>query len=141
MLSNEFENLLSIPIQTIQTALPYMVQQMSGNIVWLSSIAANNAKENLAASSIFRSAIRNVIQLFSTKYSQYGIRFNELRLGYFDTDGLREAIRDVNPILDKIPMKRLGLPSEIGNLVLQLSSNKMNYLNGQSIQIDGGGVI
>ncbi len=136
----EFENILSIPIQAVQKVIPKMIEQNNGSVVWVSSIAASRVKPNLAASSIFRSAIQNTIHLFSLKYSQFGLRFNEIRLGYFDTEGLREAIQNTDQIIDQIPMKRLGLPSELGNMIVQISNQKMNYLNGQSIQMDGGGL-
>ena len=52
------------------------------------------------------------------------------------TDKLEESQK--NNILDKIPMKKFGIPDDVANLVYFLSSDKSSYITGQNFNVNGG---
>ena len=52
------------------------------------------------------------------------------------TEKLNEKQKNI--ILEKIPMKRFGIPDEIANLVYFLSNEESNYITGQNFHINGG---
>ena len=52
------------------------------------------------------------------------------------TDNLDEKVREL--IISKIPSARLGEPEDIANVVLFLASDQSNYINGETIHINGG---
>ena len=50
----------------------------------------------------------------------------------------KEEIQD---LIDRTPLNRLGNPSDVGELALFLASEKSNFITGQSIVIDGGFIL
>ena len=67
------------------------------------------------------------------------IRCNAICPGFIETpmtDVLDEKVKEA--YLDLIPLKRMGLPGEVANLVIFLLSNASSYITGEVIKIDGG---
>jgi 3-oxoacyl-[acyl-carrier protein] reductase len=62
--------------------------------------------------------------------------------GYVDTGVFRQGIAsgklDAATILTRIPAGRLATPEEIADMVFYLASARASYLNGQTLQVDGG---
>ena len=52
------------------------------------------------------------------------------------TDVLKDEVKDA--IGKQIPLKRMGTPEDVANVVSFLASEKSNYITGQVINIDGG---
>ena len=52
------------------------------------------------------------------------------------TDKLYQKFKEL--IISKIPSSRLGEPSDVANVVLFLASDQSNYINGETIHINGG---
>ena len=52
------------------------------------------------------------------------------------TDKIDEKFREM--IISKIPSARLGEPEDIANVVIFLASNQSNYINGETIHVNGG---
>ena len=59
--------------------------------------------------------------------------------GPINTDRTRELFKDVEEFEKSLPMKRLGEPKEIGNLVKSIVENEIKYLSGVVINVDGAG--
>ena len=80
----------------------------------------------------------------------FNITVNSLLTGALDTDELKQylekqALREEADLEEltrktakRVPMKRLGKPREIGDMVAFLASEKAGYLTGASISVDGG---
>ena len=69
------------------------------------------------------------------------IRINCINPGFVKTSFYKKFKRNkslYNWTLNKTPLKRWATPSEISNLIIFLLSDKSTYINGQSINIDGG---
>ena len=74
--------------------------------------------------------------------SSRNINVNVIAPGYINTDmtkNLPDKIKE--EVIKGIPMKRIGEPKEVANLVLFLSSNLSDYITGQVINVDGGMVM
>ena len=80
----------------------------------------------------------------------HGIRVNAILPGYIRTpmvDGMAKETNSndpesvINGIANSIPMKRLGNPSELGELACFLASDLSSYITGTSIVIDGGSTL
>jgi NAD(P)-dependent dehydrogenase (short-subunit alcohol dehydrogenase family) len=123
--------------------LAQMAKQKSGVIVNMSSILG---KVGFATSSHYVAAKHGVIGLTQTaalEYATEGIRVNAICPGFIDTPLLDEgdivAHKDVKQqIVDLHPMKRLGKAEEIANGFIFLASNDSSFVNGTSLEIDGG---
>ena len=71
--------------------------------------------------------------------SQRNIRVNAVAPGMIETD-MSKAVRGLagDQIKKVIPLKRIGQPEEIANVVAFLASDEASYLTGQVIRVDGG---
>ncbi len=123
--------------------LAQMAKQKSGVIVNMSSILG---KVGFATSSHYVAAKHGVIGLTQTaalEYATEGIRVNAICPGFIDTPLLAEGeINDHKDVKQKLidlhPMKRLGKAEEIANGFIFLASNDSSFVNGTSLEIDGG---
>ena len=75
--------------------------------------------------------------------ARYGIRANAVAPGPIETDMLERFSEDVprDMMESMLPMGRVGTADEIANPVVWLSSEQSQYVTGQTIGVDGGGVL
>ncbi|MBO9618601.1 MAG: SDR family oxidoreductase [Niabella sp.] len=135
---------------TTEKALPGMLANNSGRIINLTSRSVKEPIEALALSNTIRAAVTTWGKTLATQVAKNNITVNNILTGNFETDRIlelyeREATVKNIPLeeykklaLDTIPMKRLGQPGEMANLVTFLASDKASYITGTSIAIDGG---
>ncbi len=119
-----------------------MVKQRVGKIINISSVvgvAGNAGQCNYAAS---KAGVIGFSKSIARELASRNINVNVIAPGYINTDMtkvLPEKVRE--EVLKTIPMKKIGEPKEIANLVLFLSSDLSNYITGQVINVDGGMVM
>ncbi|MDU5107253.1 MULTISPECIES: 3-oxoacyl-[acyl-carrier-protein] reductase [unclassified Clostridium] len=119
-----------------------MVRQRFGKIINISSVvgvAGNAGQCNYAAS---KAGVIGFSKSIARELASRNINVNVIAPGYINTDMtkvLPEKVRE--EVLKTIPMKKIGEPKEIANLVLFLSSDLSNYITGQVINVDGGMVM
>lgn len=119
-----------------------MVRQRYGKIINISSVvgvAGNAGQSNYAAS---KAGVIGFSKSVARELASRNINVNVIAPGYINTDmtsGLSDKVKE--EVLKTIPMKKIGEPKEIANLVLFLSSNLSNYITGQVINVDGGMVM
>ncbi|MDR1935994.1 MAG: SDR family oxidoreductase [Candidatus Accumulibacter sp.] len=82
-------------------------------------------------------------QTLSVELAQYGIRVNGISPGFIEVERFLKQFADyaktVRPArLSKVPLARMGVPQDVGNLALFLASDASNYITGQVIRLDGG---
>ncbi|MCS3744137.1 SDR family NAD(P)-dependent oxidoreductase [Rhizobium sp. BK661] len=88
-----------------------------------------------------KSGLLGMTRALSAEWAPLGIRVNAIAPGYFRTAMTEGFYQDGNwseRMLDKIPQKRFGEPSDIGGAVVFLASEASAYVTGQCIAIDGG---
>jgi NAD(P)-dependent dehydrogenase (short-subunit alcohol dehydrogenase family) len=110
-----------------------------GSIVHISSVAGLRAQWPGLPYDLTKAAIDAITRSMGVELAEYGIRVNAVapgailveKTGPVDTP---EAMDRVN----RIPMKRLGLPVEIANAVAFLVSNEASYITGHVLYVDGG---
>ncbi|MDB9777040.1 SDR family oxidoreductase, partial [Alphaproteobacteria bacterium] len=116
-----------------------MVKRRFGRIVFITSVVSftgNPGQTNYIAS---KSALTGFCKSLSLEVASRNITVNCVAPGFIAsnmTDKLNEIQK--NSILDKIPMKTLGNPSDIANTVGFLCSDKSSYITGQTIHVNGG---
>jgi 3-oxoacyl-[acyl-carrier protein] reductase/7-alpha-hydroxysteroid dehydrogenase len=67
-----------------------------------------------------------------------GIRVNAVAPGVINTDMMKAVPKDViEPIVQHIPLRRLGEPSDIANAFLFLASDEASYISGAILSVDG----
>ena len=123
----------------LKKILPSMIKNKNGCIIGVSSIVAltgNPGQVNYAAS---KSAMIAMYKSLALEVAQRNIRVNVIAPGFIQTP-MTEKLDETqkNLLLKKIPMKKLGVPSDIANIAAFLASDQASYITGQTINIDGG---
>jgi NAD(P)-dependent dehydrogenase (short-subunit alcohol dehydrogenase family) len=119
--------------------LPQMQAQGGGAIVNTGSIAG---LVGLPTSSAYVAAKHGVIGLTKTaalEYADANIRINAVCPGYIQTRMTGPAMQmRGEAILAQTPLKRMGNPEEIAEMVLWLCSERASYVTGAAYNVDGG---
>ena len=117
--------------------LTTMIEDGWGRIVHMSSIAAIKGVSGTIAYSTSKTGLLGMSKVLANEYARFGITSNVLIPGYLDT-GLIDTLDEKSrlKILESIPSKKLGSPSNIVNAIDFLI--KSEYVNGSTINIDGG---
>jgi 3-oxoacyl-[acyl-carrier protein] reductase len=121
-------------------ATPYMVEQKYGKIVNLSSRAhlGNPGQANYSAS---KAGIIGLTRSLSLEFGRYNINVNAVAPGMVNTEGVK-ALKKYDMVVERAlkvtPLKRIGEPEDIANLVHFLVSDYSSYISGEVIHITGG---
>ena len=108
-----------------------------GYIFLISSNVIKEPNPRLIISSAYRTAFSSVFKILSKNFAQKNISCINIAPGPINTDRTRELVDNVEEFQAGLPMKRLGEPSEIGNLVKSIVENNIKYLSGVVINFDG----
>lgn len=121
----------------IKQLLPIMRKQNYGRIINISSVVPQIGPFGTAAYAASKSALWGLTKVIANENAQKGITVNCLNLGYFNI-GMIDSIPDqiINNIIETIPMKKLGNPTNIINAVNLLI--EADYITGTGININGG---
>jgi acetoacetyl-CoA reductase len=113
-----------------------MREKKFGRVIYISSILSKNPIRGTGIYSASKSFCDNLIRTYSLENSKYGITSNSIQLGYFD-GGLTEKVPEevLSNVLKMIPLKRLGMVSEMSNLVSTIIETE--YINGTNLSITG----
>ena len=137
---NEVINInLNSNFYIIKGIIPNMLKRRSGNIIGITSVVAltgNSGQANYTAS---KSALIGMYKSLALEFGQRNIRINTIAPGFIKTpmtDKLNET--QIDSIMKKIPMQKLGESKDIANMVLFLSSDDSSYITGQTFHINGG---
>lgn len=119
-----------------------MMKARSGSIINISSViglTGNAGQVNYAAS---KAGMIGLTKSIAKELASRGVRANCVAPGYIETpmtEGLAGPIKEA--ILSKIPLGRIGNPSDIAYAALYLASDLAAYVTGQTLTVDGGMVI
>jgi NAD(P)-dependent dehydrogenase (short-subunit alcohol dehydrogenase family) len=124
-----------------QMTMPEMAARGGGAVVIVSSIAGLRASQNIAAYGISKSADFGLARNLASEWGPKNIRVNCVAPGLVKTDFARalwenpEALEWRN---SRTPLRRIGEPEEIGNVVAFLASPAASFITGEIIVADGG---
>jgi len=121
-------------------ATPHMVGQKYGKIVNLSSRAhlGNPGQANYSSS---KAGIIGLTKSMAMEFGRYNINVNAVAPGMVNTEGVKGLARYeavVERALKITPLKRIGEPEDIANLIHFLVSDYSSYITGEVIHITGG---
>ena len=124
--------------------LPEMISNEDGSIIIISSIAAIKGSPILGAYNISKAADVMIVKNIAAEFGHKNIRANSIAPGLIKTDfakALWENPDILKTVLSSTPMQRIGVPDEIAGVAVMLASDAGNYINGQTIVVDGGTTI
>ena len=119
--------------------LPQMMKKRWGRIISMASIVGvigNLGQANYAAS---KAGLIAMSKSIAGEVAGRGITTNCIAPGFIATpmtENLPDNVKQA--MLDRIPMKRMGTPQDIANVVAFLASDESAYITGQTINVNGG---
>jgi 3-oxoacyl-[acyl-carrier protein] reductase len=115
------------------------IKQGYGSIVCISSVnglTGSSGQSNYAASKAGQIAL---VKSLSKEIARFNVRANIIAPGYINTDMFHKlSKKEIENVENSIPMKRIGEPEEVANLVSFLLSEESTYITGSVIEVNGG---
>ena len=113
-----------------------------GSIVNVASIAGKQGLPNQAPYTASKHAVIGLTRVAAQEVARHNIRVNAVCPVYTETPLFNPLIAG-NPgraqkMLERIPMRRFGLPRDIADAIVWLCSDQSRYITGQAINLDGG---
>lgn len=108
-----------------------------GYIFLISSGVVREPNPALVISGAYRAAFSSVFKVLSREYAKREVSCISIAPGLIETDRTRDLLAGAEDQVAALPMGRMGRPSEIGGLVRGIVENKVKYLSGVTINVDG----
>lgn len=144
----EWENTLLVnltgPFLFSQAVIPLMKKSGYGRIVNISSSAGRSVSTLGGAHyTATKAGLLGFTRAVAKEVASFGITVNAVCPGLIDTQMARDSTskEELEMFIHSFPIKRLGLPEEIGDLVVFLSSEKASYITGASFDINAGNLM
>ena len=142
-------NFMSV-VHFARAVIPYMQRHRWGRIVTITSVTVKQPVDALVMSNAVRAGVVGLVKSLSNEFGKDGITVNNVAPGYTATErlkelaGVRALAEGTSP--DTIyeqwasaaPLKRLGGPGEIADVIVWLASQKAAFITGQTVLADGG---
>ena len=135
VIETNLNSLFNVTKQVIED----MVDRGFGRIVNISSINGQKGQFGQTNYSTAKAGIHGFTMALAQEVAAKGVTVNTVSPGYVGTDMVRAIRPDVlEKIVAGIPVKRLGLPEEIGSIVAWLASDEGGYATGADFSLNGG---
>jgi NAD(P)-dependent dehydrogenase (short-subunit alcohol dehydrogenase family) len=119
--------------------IPAMLASRGGAVVNMASVAGVRATSNLAAYVAGKAAIIGLTEVAALDYADRGVRVNVVAPGPILTHHLARAGDEAQRLAaESVPMRRVGQPREVADVVLWLCSPQASFVTGATVPIDGG---
>lgn len=142
----EFTSVININLVGTFMAIQRVAKSMiaagiQGAIVNMSSVNAQIAIPTIAAYCASKGGVMQLTKASALALAPHGIRVNAVGPGSIDTAmmaGVNANPEAMEMVMSRTPLKRIGSPREIGDVVAFLASDKASYITGETIYVDGG---
>tara|TARA_B100000676_G_scaffold311851_1_gene383400 strand:+ start:10281 stop:10940 length:660 start_codon:yes stop_codon:yes gene_type:complete len=134
-------NLVGTFTATQRAAKRMVAESINGAIVNMSSINAQVAIPSIAAYCASKGGVMQLTKAAALALAPHGIRVNAVGPGSIDTAmmaGVNANPEAMDMVMSRTPLKRIGTPEEVANIVAFLASDKASYVTGETIYVDGG---
>ena len=120
-------------------AIKKMLKNKSGKIINITSVVGHTGNVGQANYTASKAGIIAMSKSLAIEYAKKNVNINCISPGFIKTamtDKIDDKFKEA--IISKIPSGRLGEPEDIANAVLFLASNQSDYINGETLHINGG---
>lgn len=142
---DKFDQLIATNLRSVfsvgQAVAKAMIERKAGKIINIASVMSLLARPSIAPYTASKGAVSSLTKAMAADWAQYGLNCNAIAPGYFKTE-LNEALEadeDFNSwLISRTPAGRWGEVEELVGVCLFLASNASDFVNGQTIFVDGG---
>mgnify|MGYP000247659254 CR=1 FL=1 len=145
---DEYDWLMDINVKGVffgaQVAIDRMLEAgVEGDLINLSSVAGLEGSADFITYTASKGAVRLLTYSLAEKYGPEGINTNAIHPGIIDTSMVNEDVPIVgseteSEFLQQVPKRRFGQPEDIADAAVYLASDMSDYVNGESLVVDGG---
>ncbi len=133
--SGVFYNLIEI----INNVTKTFIRNNFGNIIDISTVYLKIPEKNFLPYITYKGAMKHFIKGLSVELSGYNIRSNLITAGVTNTQQISNLSRRQKLLISaKTPLKRIAEPKDISNTIKYLASDESSFVNGATINVDGG---
>ncbi len=139
----DFQKLLQVNLfstfMTTKLVSKIMIKQKAGRIINMGSVVGHTGNAGQSMYAATKGAVTAFTQSIAQDLAPFNILCNSIAPGFIETemtDALGAEVRE--GILTKVPLKRLGRPEEIADVVTFLASDQASYITGSTIHVNGG---
>ncbi|MDP3684589.1 MAG: 3-oxoacyl-ACP reductase FabG [Ignavibacteria bacterium] len=146
MTAEQWQQVLDVNLTGVfnctKAVIPFMIEKKYGKIVNTSSVVGlygNFGQTNYVAT---KAGIIGMTKVWARELGRKGINVNAVAPGFIATEMVKTIPENILKSLEeKTPLGRLGLPEDIANAYLFLSSEEANFINGITLSVDGGLIV
>ena len=120
-------------------AVKKMLKNKYGKIINITSVVGHTGNLGQANYTASKAGIVAMSKSLAIEYAKKNININCISPGFIKTEmtnKIEEKFKEA--IISKIPSSRLGEPEDVANVVIFLASDQSNYINGETIHVNGG---
>ena len=140
---NEWKKVIDINLTSTflmcKFAIKRMLKNKNGKIINITSVVGHTGNLGQSNYTASKAGIIAMSKSLAMEYAKKNININCISPGFIKTamtDKIDEKYKE--SIISKIPSARLGEPDDIANAVLFLASNQSDYINGETLHVNGG---
>ena len=139
----DWQEVISVNLNSVmklsQMVIKPMIKNRFGRIVNISSIVGTTGNPGQANYSAAKAGLVGFSKSLALEVASRGITVNNIAPGYIQTDMTNKLTdKQKEAILERIPARKLGVPADVSDLAIFLSSSRANYITGQTFHINGG---
>jgi len=141
MTESDFDKVIDVNLKgafnCIKQVYPILAKKRSGKIINISSVSGLMGNAGQANYSASKAGLIGLTKTVAKELAGRGVCCNAIAPGFIRTD-MTENFAENEALINSIPMKRMGDPNEVAELIRFLASETSNYITGEVIRIDGG---
>lgn len=125
----------------MKTVGAVMVEQGTGSVVNISSVAGLRGNQGSVAYAASKFAVRGMTKVAAREFARFGVRVNSIHPGAIETAMLHQVAGmegDPERALRGIALRRIAEPEEVARMALFLASDEASYSTGSEFIVDGG---
>ena len=137
----DFDSVIGVNLRgtfnMIKHVAPVFLSRRTGKIVNISSVSGlmgNPGQINYSAS---KAGVIGITKSVAKELASRNVRCNAIAPGFIET-AMTAELAETNPLVDNIPLRRMGRPEDVAKLAAFLCSDDASYITGEVIRIDGG---
>ena len=128
-------------LRTCRAFGPHMIERRYGRIINIGSLTSLVALQEVAAYGASKAAVAALTKSLAVEWAPYNVCVNAILPGVFRTalnEGLLDGTERGRELLMRTPMRRFGLPEELGGAAVFLASEAARFVTGHLLAVDGG---